>query len=122
MLVLRSAIEERLAVLGADDPARGLWRSLTSDIESALGDYTDLLRSGLGAAEFPEAELREVFGHLETWVYGHGYVLGPRDDREAFEAAEPGAPLADRILILAGGAENWETSTDSQLWPVGAAR
>lgn len=107
VLLLRNVIEERLGVLGPNDPARGLWRSLASDIESALDDHADLLRSGLGASAFPQAELRQAFEHLEAWVDGHGYVLGPREDRAAFEAARPGEILAQRILILAGGAENW---------------
>jgi hypothetical protein len=106
-LILRNAIEERLALLGADDPARGLWRSLSSDIESALRDFADLLRAGLGARDFPHPELREVFGLLEAWADRHAYALPVRDDRAALEGPAAGAPLAARVLILAGGAENW---------------
>jgi hypothetical protein len=107
VLILQGEIEQRLAGLGPDDPARGLWKSLASDIESALGDFGDLLRSGLGASDFPQLELREVFGLLESATERYHYVLDSRVDRAAATASEPGSAIAERLLILAGGPENW---------------
>jgi RecB family exonuclease len=109
LLVLRSLIDARLAPLPMGDPARGLWKSLASDLESALGDYGDLIRGGFRAADFPRAELRDAFGELEAWVARHGYVLGPLEDLAAGLTPVPAgsAAVADRLLILAGGAEGW---------------
>ena len=109
ILVLRTLIEARLAPLAPGDPARGVWMSLLSDIEVALSDFEELLRGGFQAGDFPKAELREVFGAMEAWVERNGYALGPRQDMEAgLGPVPPGlAPVADRLLILAGGAEGW---------------
>jgi len=108
-LVLRSLIEARLAALGPEDPARGLWKSLASDLGLALADFEDLLRGGFRPRDFPRAELGEAFGDLVAWVGRHGFALGPlQDEAEALAPAPPGsAPIADRLLILAGGAEGW---------------
>ena len=109
LLVLRSRIAARMGPLGPDDPARGLWKSLESDAESALADFEDLIRGGYRAEHFPLPELREVFGELAAWIEGHGYALGPLQDEAAgLGRPEPGeAPVADRLLILAGGPEGW---------------
>jgi len=108
-LMLRSLIEARLAPLGPADPARGLWKSLASDIDSALDDFDGLIRGGFGPKDFPRAELGEVFGELAAWIRRSGYALGPADDEAAALAAPaPGAAsVGDRLLILAGGAEGW---------------
>ena len=109
LLLLRSRIEDRLAALGPDDPASLVWRSLASDLDAALDDFYDLIRGGFRPEDFPRAELRVLFGELAAWIGSHGYALAPQED----EAAGLGPPLAgsaavaDRILILAGGAENW---------------
>jgi len=104
LLVLRAAIEARAGALAPDDPARPLWRSLASDLEAALDDYEELLRAGLGAGSFPRPELREAFGDLATWMARHGSPL--EDAAALLAAADPGAqPVADRLLILAGGPE-----------------
>ena len=109
LLVLRSRIAARLNPLGPDDPARGLWKSLESDAESALADFEDLIRGGYRAEHFPLPELRGIFGELAAWIERHGYALGPLQDEAAgLGRAEPGdAPIADRLLILAGGPEGW---------------
>jgi hypothetical protein len=109
LLVLRSRIEARLAPLGPADPARGLWKSLASDLESALADFGDLIRGGFRAADFPRPELRDVFGEMTAWIERHGYALGPLEDEAAGLSPAPAgsAPLAGRLLILAGGAEGW---------------
>src|ERR1700722_1535219 len=73
LLVLRSRIEARVAPLAPDDPARGLWRSLGSDLESALADFEDLMRGGFRAENFPGEGLRAVFGELAAWAGAHGY-------------------------------------------------
>jgi hypothetical protein len=108
-LVLRTEIEDRLRLLGPEDPARGLWKSLASDLEAALGDFHELLRAGFKAADFRRRELGEVFGALVSWVERHRYALAPlEDEAAALEAPRPErAALADRLLILAGGAEGW---------------
>jgi len=108
-LMLRSLIAARLAPLGPADPARGLWKSLASDIDSALDDFDDLIRGGFGQKDFPRAELGEVFAELVAWVGRSGYALGPAEDLAAALAAPaPGAAcVGDRLLILAGGAEGW---------------
>ncbi len=108
-LVLRNLIEARLAALPAEDPARGLWKSLSSDLEAALSDFEDLTRAEFRAEHFRLAELGEVFGAMTRWVEAHGYFLGPLlDEAAGGRPPEPGlAPLADRLLILAGGAEQW---------------
>ncbi|HMD59895.1 MAG TPA: hypothetical protein VKG78_00595, partial [Opitutaceae bacterium] len=109
LLVLGSLIESRLAPLASGDPSRALWRSLSSDLESALGDFEDLMRGGFRPADFPRAELRLLFGELAAWVEGNGYALGPlQDEAAALAPPLPGStPVADRLLILAGGAEGW---------------
>jgi hypothetical protein len=109
VLVLRDRIAARLAGLSGEDPARGLWKSLESDIEAALEDFEDLVRGGFGPEDFPRPELREVFGELLAWAPAHGYALGPVQDLGAGLAPAPvGSPaVADRLLILAGGAEGW---------------
>jgi hypothetical protein len=109
LLLLRSRIEARLAPLAADDPARGIWKSLASDVERALDDFGDLIRGGFRAADFPRAELREVFCEMVAWIERNGYALGPLEDEAAGIAPPPpGArPVADRLLILAGGPEGW---------------
>ncbi|HXQ80483.1 MAG TPA: PD-(D/E)XK nuclease family protein [Opitutaceae bacterium] len=109
LLVLQSRIEARLAPLDPGDPARRLWKSLASDLGSALDDFEDLARVGFRPADFPRAELRELFGELVAWVGRHGYALGPLEDEAAGLApVAPGSePVADRILILAGGPESW---------------
>ena len=109
VLVLRTLIEAKLRPLAADDPARGLWRSLSSDLEAALGDFEELIRGGFQASDFPRAELKQVFGELVAWVERNGFALGPRQDGEAGLATAPPdlAPVAHRLLILAGGAEGW---------------
>lgn len=108
-LVLRAEIEDRLRLLGPDDPARGLWKSLASDLAAALGDFNELLRAGFRPADFPRRELAEVFGALVSWLERHRYVLAPLEDESAaLEAPRPERePLADRLLVLAGGAEGW---------------
>ncbi|HZZ20748.1 MAG TPA: PD-(D/E)XK nuclease family protein [Opitutaceae bacterium] len=108
LLVLRDRIESRLALLAPDDPARGTWMSLESDLEAAHADFEELLRAGFNASVFSRPELSAVFGELEDWVKAHDYVLGPAQDRlEATTAPDAEAPIADRLLILAGGAEGW---------------
>ena len=109
VLVLRSLIEERLSALGPEDPSRLLWKSLSSDLEGALADYEDLLRGEYSAEHFPAPELRELFTGLERWVADHGFALGPVLDRgAALEGPTALSPApADRLLILAGGPENW---------------
>jgi hypothetical protein len=109
LLVLRSKIEARLEALAEDDPSRGTWRSLASDLEVALQDFESLLRGGYRAGHFPRPELREVFGELSSWVESHGYVLGPlQDEKDALgPASAENARIADRVLVLAGGPEGW---------------
>lgn len=109
ILVLRSLIEGRLSALGPVDPSRLLWKSLSSDLENALRDYEDLLRGEFSAEHFPTPELRELFTGLERWVEAHGFALGPVLDRRAALDAPPegAAPPADRLLLIAGGPENW---------------
>jgi hypothetical protein len=109
VLVLRTLIEARLRPLAADDPARGIWKSLSSDLESALGDFEELIRGGFHASDFPRAELQGLFGELAAWVERNGFALGPAQDVEAGLTPPAGglAPVADRLLVLAGGAEGW---------------
>ncbi len=109
LLVLRSRIAAHVAPLAPDDPARGLWRSLESDLEAALADFEDLIRGGFRPEHFPRPELRRVFGEMAEWIEGHGYALGPLQDEIAgLRPPGPGeAPVADRLLILAGGPEGW---------------
>ncbi|HEY5079255.1 MAG TPA: hypothetical protein VII43_05390, partial [Opitutaceae bacterium] len=106
-LVLRARIEARLAPLGPEDPARLLWRSLASDLEVALGDFSELLRAGFRPVDFPHPQLRLVFAELVAWLEEHGYAFDPLEDESAgLRPPPPGtAPVADRILILAGGPE-----------------
>jgi hypothetical protein len=109
LLVLRSRIEACVAPLGPDDRERGLWKSLESDLESALADFEDLIRGGFRAEHFPRPELRRVFAEMASWMEEHGYALGPLQD-EIAGLSKPGSgesPLADRLLVLAGGAEGW---------------
>lgn len=109
LLLLRSRIEARVAPLDPADPARRIWKSLASDLESALGDFEDLIRGGFRSEDFPLAELREVFGEMAAWIGRNGYELGPLQDEAAGLAPVPAGPgrVADRLLILAGGAEGW---------------
>ena len=83
LLVLASRIEARLSPLEADDPARGLWKSLSSDLEAALDEFNDLAAGGVhGPEDFPRPELRAVFGELVAWAARHGYVFGPTQEDE----------------------------------------
>ncbi len=109
VLVLRTLVEARLSPLADDDPARGFWKSLESDLESALDDFDELIRGGFGPGDFPSAELREVFGEFVSWVARHGYALAPRQDVDAgLDPAPSGLPpVAERLLVLAGGPEGW---------------
>ena len=107
VLVLRTLIGERLAVLPAEDPSRGLWKSLASDLESAIAEFEDLLRAGFGPERFRLPELRELFGSFIKWLGRHGFSLGPLVDRQALAGAADRPLLADRLLILAGGPEGW---------------
>jgi hypothetical protein len=109
LLLLRARIAARADALAPGDPARLLWRSLESDLESALSDFEDLMRGGFSAENFPHAELQAVFRDLAGWVACHGYGLAALQDLEDGLKA-PGAgggQIADRALILAGGAECW---------------
>jgi hypothetical protein len=109
LLLLRDRIDAAVAPLGPLDPERGLWTSLGSDLEAALDDFEDLLRAGFRAEHFPRPELRAVFGEVAAWVNEHGYGLGPQRDEAESNGAPAGAPpVADRLLILAGGAEGWK--------------
>jgi len=109
LLVLRDQIETRRQSVGTDDPARGIWDSLASDLEAAFADFEDLIRGGFRPRHFPRPELQEAFGAMADWLAKHGYVLGPvQDEGEALTAPPAGAPpVADRLLVLAGGPENW---------------
>ncbi len=109
LLLLRGRIGARVAALADDDPARRLWRSLESDLESALSEFEDLIRGGFRAEHFPRPELRAVFGDMAAWIAAHGYALGPLDDEESGLRRPPAqaARIADRLLVLAGGAEGW---------------
>jgi hypothetical protein len=109
LLVLRARIGARLSVLAADDPARGVWKSLESDLEASLRDFEDLVRGGFRAEHFPRQELREVFAEMVEWIGAHGYTLGPlQDERDGLGPAPSGSPpIAGRLLVLAGGAEGW---------------
>jgi hypothetical protein len=109
LLVLRSHVLDRVAALGPDDRARGVWRSLESDLEAALGEFEALLRAGLRAEHFPAPELREAFGELVAWAGRHGYGLAALDDQADLvrDPPEGTPPVADRLLILAGGPEGW---------------
>jgi PD-(D/E)XK nuclease superfamily len=108
LLLLRDRIDAAMAPLGPFDPERGLWTSVGSDLEAALDDFEDLLRAGFRAEHFPRPELRAVFGEMAAWVDEHGYGLGPQRDEAESDGAPAGAPpIADRLLILAGGAEGW---------------
>ncbi|HXN36174.1 MAG TPA: hypothetical protein VN877_08380, partial [Opitutaceae bacterium] len=51
ILVLSTLIEARLAPLAPGDPARGVWSSLSSDLESALSDFEELVRGGFEAGD-----------------------------------------------------------------------
>lgn len=109
LLVLRDRVEARLAALAADDPARGVWKSLASDLEAAWADFEDLLRGGFRAADFPRPELQALFAELVAWAEAHGYELAPlQDEADALTPPPPGTPaIADRLLVLAGGPEGW---------------
>ncbi len=109
LLVLRDRIAAHLGLLAPDDAARGLWKSLESDLESALDDFEDLLRGGFRAEHFRRPELQAVFGEMAQWVEEHGYRLGPaQDEQDGLAPRRVGAPrIADRLLVLAGGAEGW---------------
>jgi hypothetical protein len=109
LLVLRDRIAAHLGLLAPDDAARGLWKSLESDLESALADFEDLLRGGFRAEHFLRPELRAVFGEMAKWIEEHGYRLGPiQDEQDGLGPSAVGAPrIADRLLVLAGGAEGW---------------
>jgi hypothetical protein len=109
LLILRDRVEGRLAALGPDDPARGTWRSLGSDLEAALADFEDLLRGGFRAPDFERPELQVLFGELVAWADAHGFALGSlQDEADALTPPPPGTPpVADRLLILAGGPEGW---------------
>ena len=109
LLVVRHLIEARLAPLEPGDPARGLWKSLESDLEAALDDFEELVRGGFNASHFPKVELAQLFGAMKAWVEGHGYVLGPvQDGQDAVRDINEGLePVASRLLILAGGPEGW---------------
>ena len=108
-LVLRKLIEERLSRLAPDDLGRGLWKSLSSDLDSALADFEDLTRGEFRSEHFPLAELRDVFGEMTRWLEARGYPLGPLlDEAAGLKPAAPQEPaVADRVLILAGGPEGW---------------
>jgi hypothetical protein len=106
-LLLRALLDARVAALDPADPSLGVLRSLASDIDGALDSFDELVGAGLSAAHFPRPELRELFGAMEAWFEGHGYKFAPRCDAADWaEPADP-APAADRLLILAGGPENW---------------
>jgi RecB family exonuclease len=108
LLVLRSLIAARVGALAPSDPSRRILKSLESDLEAAASDFEDLLRGGFRAEHFPNPELRAVFAEFAGWAPAHGYALGPvEDERDGLGRGPPGAPIADRLLILASGAELW---------------
>jgi hypothetical protein len=109
LLVLRDRIAAHVGALVPEDPARGIWKSLESDLESALADFEDLVRGGFRAEHFPRPELRAVFGEMARWIEEHGYTLSPLQDERDGLGAGAGSPprIADRLLVLAGGAEGW---------------
>ena len=105
LLVLRTLIEARLGKLGPDDPARLLWKSIGSDLEAALGDFDDLLRAGLSPEDFPKPELQGIFRELLDWMGRRGFEFDPIADRAAASSGR-GSAIADRMLLLPGGAES----------------
>jgi hypothetical protein len=109
LLVLRALIGARQEGLAEDDPARGFWTSLESDLEAAVGDYEELIRGGFRPDKFPRAELGGLFGEFEARVARIGFAIAPVQDVEAgVTVPAAGSPLvADRVLILAGGPEGW---------------
>ena len=106
---LREIVARRLAPLNpaneGERPAWGLLKSLQSDCERALGDFDDLLRSGFGAADFPEPVLREVFGELEAWVEKLGRDFAPRQTEEFVQSGGRVSRIPGRVLIHGFSAE-----------------
>lgn len=109
LLGLRTLISRRLEPLAADDPARGLWKSLQSDPERALDDFDDLLKGGFEPSDFPAEPLRAIFVELAEWVDRLGYAFAPPQAMAAaLQPAPAGAPrIGGRVLALGLGAELW---------------
>jgi hypothetical protein len=101
-LGLRTLVARRLSAPGAP----GIWRSLASDPAGALDAFGDLLRAGLGPAQFPRPELREVFAELEGWVERCGFALAERQAVAAATRPASGA-IPARLLVTGLGAESW---------------
>jgi RecB family exonuclease len=106
-LVLRSQIEARMGPLPQDDPSRLAWKSLLSDLDEALADFEELLRAGFRPEHFQWPELRQVFADMVSRMASMGYLLAPLEDEAAgLRPPDPRVrPVADRVLILAGGPE-----------------
>ncbi|MFT3868203.1 MAG: PD-(D/E)XK nuclease family protein [Nibricoccus sp.] len=106
---LRVAIAGQLACLTAEDPKRGLLKSLLSDAERAFDDFDELLKAGRTAHDFADPILREVFAEVALRVERLGYVLGSSQSRtvalEGFK--NPIVFARGRLLIYGLGPEAW---------------
>lgn len=89
----------------ACDRAWGFWQSLQSDPERALDDLEELLRAGLGPADFAIPPLRDVFSELVAWAGTHGFDFAAV---RAARAARGGVDVprrTGRVLVYGLSAE-----------------
>lgn len=108
LLVLRARIEARMAAVPEGDPSRLRWKSLLSDLEAVLEDLDELLRAGFRPRHFGADDLACELDGMIADLERMGYGIGPlEDEKAALGATTPGpASIADRLLVLAGGAES----------------
>jgi hypothetical protein len=104
-LGLRHVLSRRLEQLPAESAVWALLTSLSTDVDTALADFDELLAAGLGPEAFPATPVGEVFAELVRWVEERGAGLAPLQARAVALAPPPLPLVAERAVFWAHDAE-----------------
>jgi hypothetical protein len=102
---LEAIVTEELAKKTSGDASWGFWKSLATDLDRALAEFTELQQAGFAAGDFGFVALREVFGLLEARVREMDAGFAAIGER-AFAAQPVADPAFERVLLLGFGADH----------------